>query len=300
MESVAVGSRAGESADYRVFDTGAERWVDFATIAPVIAGSDVILFGEFHDDPITHVAQLELFRRVVRERAGGVLGMEMFERDVQPVLEGYTRGEITEEEFLASARPWSNYRIAYRPLVASARRDGWDVLATNLPQELATRIAREGLEGLEREPAQSRMRAAAELICPEDEYWLRFLDAMDVEADSAMQAAHSAEGAMMWRMYEAQCARDETMAEAIVPHLGRALVFHLNGAFHSDYRLGIVPRLLRRAPDASIVVISAIPVADLRSPPVEEHLDRADYIVFTREPVSSDGGEANDGLDAPP
>jgi uncharacterized iron-regulated protein len=49
------------------------------------------------------------------------------------------------------------------------------------------------------------------------------------------------------------------MAESLAARLRPGtLVLHLNGAFHSDHRLGIVPRLLRRAPGARVLVVSLV------------------------------------------
>ena len=168
--------------------------------------------------------------------------------------------------------------------MAIARERGWAVVGTNLPQRHASAIAREGFAGLDALEADERSWVAGLIECPEDAYWTRFLEAMNAGADSAAAApAHALDEQTLRRTYLAQCARDETMAETIVMRLPDGPVFHINGSFHSDFRLGIVPRILRRAPGTRVDVISAVPVADLAAPdlPVEENLGRADYLVFT-------------------
>ena len=88
--------------------------------------------------------------------------------------------------------------------------------------------------------------------------------------------------AVLQRYYEAQCLKDETMAESIAgARPPGALVVHFNGAFHTDRALGIVPRLKRRVPGARIAVLSAIPARDPRR--LEREHRVADYVVLTRK-----------------
>ena len=56
-----------------------------------------------------------------KERRPVALSLEMFERDVQTVLDEYLAGLISERHFLLSSRPWKNYETDYRPLVEYAR-----------------------------------------------------------------------------------------------------------------------------------------------------------------------------------
>jgi uncharacterized iron-regulated protein len=270
--------------DYRLFDVAAREFVSVGELADEVADADVVFFGEFHDDQGVHRAQRQLLELLAGEEREVVLGLEMFERDVQPVLDRYVRRETDEATFLAESRPWPNYSTDYRPLVELARREGWPVIGTNLPQALATAVARGGLQALEEVSPGERRMAAEMLECPQDAYWLRFLEAIMGEDEGA---AHSGAGAnpMMMRVYEAQCARDETMAEAIAPIVSSdALLVHVNGSFHTDHFLGIVPRLLRRSPSADVRVIATVQVSDLAEPDLQEHLDRADYLILTPEP----------------
>jgi len=66
----------------------------------------------------------------------------MFERDVQDVVDAYLRGEIPEDSFLQSARPWPNYEEDYRPLVEFAKEKGIPVIAANVPRRAAASVSR--------------------------------------------------------------------------------------------------------------------------------------------------------------
>ena len=103
-------------------------------LADELKDRDVVFFGEFHDNDVVHVQHYALLRLLHQRRPELVLSMEMFERDVQPVLDQYLAGEIDESEFVANARPWPNYRAHYRPMVEFAKRNGIPVVAANLPR----------------------------------------------------------------------------------------------------------------------------------------------------------------------
>jgi uncharacterized iron-regulated protein len=268
-------------ADYRIYDTRAGRFVDFDVLSAELLRHDYIFFGERHDDTVAQRLQTALVERLSELGTVGTLGLEMFERDVQQALDAFAAGALPEAELLGRARAWPNYPTAYAPTVRTAVERGWQVLATNLPQPLASAVAQEGLVAIADLPGPSREWIPSSLECPRDEYFERFEATVRAHHPSLAHPA-AVDPAAVERMYFAQCARDETMAESLADRARGRPALHLNGAFHSDHRLGIVPRLLRREPGASVVVISAFPVATLAAPPVTEHRARADFLIFTR------------------
>jgi len=277
--SAPVPAPADAAPAYRIVDPDAGRALDVAELAGRAAAADVVFFGEQHDDAGTHRLQYALLDALAGRRDLVVLSLEMFERDVQPALDDYLAGRISEEEFLASARPWSNYATDYRPLVELARERGWPVVAANVPRRYAAMVAAGGLDTLRVVPeAEREAYIARDIECPRDAYHDRFLEAMGVHPG----AGHASDA--VERYYLAQCLKDETMAESIVAARERwpaALIVHVTGAFHSDFGHGIPARVERRAPGTRILILTGIPTADLARPPVEENRDRADVLLFT-------------------
>jgi uncharacterized iron-regulated protein len=217
------------------------------------------------------------------------MSLEMFERDVQPLLDGYLAGRISEKEFLAGARPWERYATDYRPVVELARVRGWPVIASNVPRRLASAVNRQGLALLDTLNAADRAFIAAENQCPLDRYYENFAQVMRSAAASHGGAASTDTAAARMaivRTYQAQCVKDETMAESIARALGRAgsgaMLLHLNGAFHSDYALGTVERAQRRVPGARTIVLTAVPVPTPETAEPGENRAKADYLLFTR------------------
>jgi uncharacterized iron-regulated protein len=269
---------------HRVFDTAAGEYIDFETLAARAAAADVVFFGERHGHAPGHRLQHALLEGLLR-RGGATLSLEMFERDVAPIVDAYVAGSIDRARLLAQARPWPRYTTDYAPLVDFARRAGWRTVAANVPRTLAGHVAQEGLGALDRLDPAVRRHAAADLYCPDDAYRDRFVEEMRRHPMGGPDTAE-AERAREQRYYESQCVKDETMAESIARVLAEGStrpVVHVTGAFHSDHGDGIPVRVLRRAPDARVITLTLVPVADLDAVDVAPHAARADYLLLTLE-----------------
>lgn len=286
-----VASPAGAAyTPHRVYDTKRRRFVDLETlIARIAREADIAYLGEFHNDPGTHQLQAAILEGVARRRDGKVvLSLEMFERDVQPQLDAYLAGSTDEGAFLAASRPWPNYRGDYRPMVEFAKSRGWPVVGGNVPRRLASVVARRGLTALDSLPEADRPFVATEHACPRNEYWERFRETMGDMSGHGMQLTPEQVESMVWRTYEAQCVKDEAMAESIVRARAAhsTLVVHANGSFHSNYHLGTVERVQRRDRRARQVVVSFQPVADLDAADGRSQRKIGEYIVFTLAPAA--------------
>jgi uncharacterized iron-regulated protein len=281
----------GES---RVVESKSGRDVPFQAMIQQVGRADVVFFGEHHDDPATHRAELAVLAALGNSSRPVVLSLEMFERDVQGALDDYLAGRVAEADFLARARPWERYATDYRALVELARARGWPVVASNVPRRFASAVSRNGLAVLDTLPAPERALIARDIACPRDAYYERFADQMKGHSAGGgppSAADSSAMRRMTDRFYEAQCVKDETMAESIVAAMARAgagaLVLHVDGAFHSDYGLGTASRVVRRLPGVRTAILTAIPVDSLATASPAPFLERGDFVILTRKPPAS-------------
>ncbi|MHC5062647.1 MAG: ChaN family lipoprotein [Planctomycetota bacterium] len=219
-------------------------------LADELAQADVVFFGEEHDNGFGH-RQHEMLLRLLHDRRSQIaLSLEMFERDVQPFLDQYLADEIDEAEFLENSRPWKGYPEFYRPMVEYAKANGLPVIAANVPRPLATKVSKEGMDSVKGDP-----NVARESTAPRDRYWVDF--------QAAMGAHGGVDDETMYSFYEAQCLKDDTMAEAITDYMQEALrqgdrpmVIHVCGKFHSDAGLGTAARVQERMPGLKIEVLS--------------------------------------------
>jgi len=88
---------------------------------------------------------------------------------------------------------------------------------------------------------------------------------------------------MLRRIYEAQCTRDDTMAESIHRAMTTgSVVLHINGGFHSESGLGTVARLQWRRPlGHRSTVIQVVPVkGSLRAAVAPKGQVTGTYVVF--------------------
>lgn len=286
---LATGLGAGLLAQgyvpHRVFDTAARQFTDFEAMAADLVKADVVFVGEQHDDPNTHRLERMILEALAARKTRVILSLEMFERDIQKSLDDFQAGYLSEAGFLRISRPWPRYGTDYKPLVDFAVERQWPVLAANVPRPIASEIAKAGVGVLDGKPVAEKAWFAADRQCPvgDDEYYVRF---------KAVMGAHPSMEALQ-RYYDSQCVKDETMAESIakawtaasVPGAPRPVVVHYNGAFHSDFGLGTASRTQRRLPNAKVVVVTMMPLADLKAldaiAPEGEDLRRARYLVYT-------------------
>lgn len=234
-----------------------------ADVAAEVAQADLVAFGEEHQTPAVHRRHHELLRELFAKRPQMVIAMEMFERDVQPLLDQYLKGEVDEAAFLAGARPWPNYARDYRPVIEFAKQHGIAVLAANAPRDLAKQASKEGVAKV-----LGDANVAASTTAPMDAYWNAFRDTM--KGHEGMLGPGGME-----RFYAAQCLKDDTMAESIARRLsaeraaGRnPLVVLVCGKFHSDAGLGTVARVKQRVPGlvARVFTVESVPTGIYRSP----------------------------------
>ncbi len=255
MSLIAMGEQVSNDAIF--IDTETGEFLTAEQVAEAVADYDVIFFGEHHDSPVSHKAELELFKALYKKYKKVALGMEMFERDVQPLLDAYLEGTKTETEFLQDSRPWPNYNTDYKPLVEFARQHHLPMIASNVPRYIANGVARNDTMFLSSLSEDEKNWIADTIFYDSEEYHKRFLETMkSLHHLPELERKKVAE-----QFYRAQCLKDATMAESILrflkSHPGYK-VFHINGGFHSDYYLGIVYQLRKLDPSIKSVVIATV------------------------------------------
>jgi uncharacterized iron-regulated protein len=281
----------------RVYDSRQKGFSDFESMLADLARADVIFLGEQHDDPNTHRLELAVLEGLTRRHVSLVFALEMFERDVQPVLDQYLAGTIGEEQFLASSRPWPRYGTDYRPLIEFAKLHQIPVIASNVPRRIASDVSKEGLSVLNG-LGGDRAFAAREVHCPTSgPYYARFIEAMSGggHPPTAGDPTTMDSRAKNDRFYFAQCLKDETMGESIADgwqknYSRRATVVHVNGSFHSDYTQGTATSTANRMTGRRIAVVSLMPVDDIDTEkPDEDDVKLGDYLVYTAKPIIGAG-----------
>ena len=234
--------------------------------------ADIVLFGEYHNNPIAHWLEVKLTKDLLGKRSL-ILGAEMFERDNQDALDGYLEGTIDQKGLDTLARLWKNYKTDYKPWVDLAKREKLPIVATNIPRKYANLVYKKGLQALDTLPSAER-KWIVSLPFPYDGNLSQY-------EKMKMMARHNPENLPM-----AQAIKDATMAESIETHYKKESLFlHLNGSYHSDFFQGIYWYLRKRNPNLKILTISTLSQSSLKKLSSEAY-GQADFILVVDEDMT--------------
>ncbi|MEK6712075.1 MAG: ChaN family lipoprotein [Nitrospinota bacterium] len=208
-----------------------------------MAQAKVIYLGERHDNPIHHQLQAKALKALLARGRKPALGFEMFTTEAAPALAKLLAGPGADLSKVPEVtgwrrRGWPDWEM-YAPLVEIAHGAGLPVLATDLPRELAARVARGGLGELP-------VPLAKELALGPPDPALRAAVVEEFFDSHCRVIPRERLGGL----FEAWRARNRMMALSLARALkggadGAALI---TGAGHADRVTGIPPDLAALAP----------------------------------------------------
>lgn len=285
--SSVFGQALAKEDTYRVYD-GKGNPSSIAEIVRALGGIDVVFLGEQHDDAVGHQLEREIFERAVTEYAAKrkvALSLEMFERDVQIVLDEYLAGQISEPHFLLSSRPWTNYKTDYRPLVELAKTKKLDVVAANAPRRYVNMVSRNGRDALNGLSKQAKTwLAPLPYGEPSDTYGKKFKDLMKDAPEGQADINKILASQSLW---------DATMSHSVAQYLKKnkhSLVIHLNGGFHTESRLGTVEHLMKYRPGTKALVVTMRNADDVKKFDSSRDTGTGDFVILTAPKPKSQGG----------
>jgi uncharacterized iron-regulated protein len=191
-----------------------------------LARRRVVLLGESHENAEHHRWQLHTIAALHARVPGLVLAFEMFPRRVQPVLDQWTAGKLTEAQFLQDSRwseVWGHEAQLYLPMFHFARMHGVPMLALNVDRNLVRRVGEEGWEAVppsEREGVGDAAAPSPAYLSSLYESYLAHLPA-DQRPQREPTEADLREPAFV-RFVQSMQLWDRAMAEGIAQRLARA------------------------------------------------------------------------------
>lgn len=273
---------ASDRPAYVIYDSKG-RQTTYRRMLDAAADSDVCLFGELHNDPISHWMELNLVEDLHRLKPGRLtVGAEMWERDNQATLDEFLRDSLIDlDTYNENSRMWPNYATDYQPVLAYAAAEGIPFVATNIPRRYARMVAQQGIGILDSLDAGARAYLPeGPVAVPYDEGIYALL------GESFKQMSGMPMKKSDIRHYvEAQAIKDATMAYWIDRNLTPgSTFFHFHGELHSALRSGIAHYLRQYAPGKRIVTISVQEASD----PVnyKPRMERADFLIIVPETMT--------------
>jgi uncharacterized iron-regulated protein len=248
--------------------------IGYEKMIRILAEKDIVLFGEFHNNPIAHWLQLEVTTSLKQSREL-VMGAEMFEQDNQEALNMYLQGKIKAKGLDSMARLWKNYPTDYAPLVNFAKENNIAFAASNVPRRYASMVAKGGFGALDTISAKEKTWIAPLPIAydPELPGYKKMME---------MMGGHSGEN-----LPKAQAIKDATMAYFILQYYKTGSLFiHFNGSYHSDNYEGILWHLKNKKPELKYGTITTVSQKDVNSL-LAENLGRADFIICVADNMTT-------------
>jgi uncharacterized iron-regulated protein len=246
----------------------------YGKMIKTLVKQDVVLFGELHNNPISHWLELEVTKSCLSAREL-VLGAEMFEQDNQPALNLYLNGKMTVKGLDSAARLWKNYKTDYAPLVNLAEENKLKFIATNIPRKFASLVSKGGFESLDK-------------LTAEEKTWIAPLPILyDAELPGYVKMLKMMEEHKMPNMAKAQAIKDATMAYFLYKNFKPGELFiHYNGSYHSEYFEGISWYLKKSNPNLKIATIATVSQDEINSL-LPEHVGKADYIICVESDMTT-------------
>jgi uncharacterized iron-regulated protein len=274
--------------NYRVYSVKFQKEVTLNEITEDMKDKDVLFFGEEHNDSVTHYLEKTMLELLYSKYSNNIaLSMEMFDRDVQTVMNEYLKGYIREKNFTKDARVWSNYRD-YKPMIEFSKDKKLEVVCANAPSRYTNLAGRMGQKALADLSKESKFFFAP---LPYDTASGKYYDKLmelsghtPGKKDTSKTKPSPMPGMGNFNLVVAQSLWDATMAYSISEFLKAnkdKKVMQVNGKFHSDEGFAIVTQLKKYSPGTKVLIIStasddSFPVIDWN-----KYKSSGDYIIIT-------------------
>ncbi|MCZ8344300.1 MAG: ChaN family lipoprotein [Leptospira sp.] len=264
---------AEDGVSYKIIETKTGSKLSLDELAEKLASSELILFGEEHDDLVGHTVSRDLYSLLV-SKSKRTLSLEMLERDQQTITDEFIFYGLAESQFLNSTVHWKNFKDDYFPLVKIARDNKLKVVCANPPRRFVNQVSKSGIIAYQSFPPHTRVWVPEPSLLTafqSSEYVARLRELMSEHSHGSL---HSTEN-----FFLAQSVWDQGMADAISweRHSTGLPIFHLNGRFHSDRVGGLTFRLRKMGHNP--VVLSSFPEGK-ENP--EEFAKIADFVILTK------------------
>lgn len=255
----------GQKPAYVIYNSKGKK-VSYKKMVKTLIEKDIILFGEIHNNPISHWLQYEVTADFHKAKKI-ILGAEMIEADNQIVLNEYLSSKINFSQLDSLARLWGNYETDYAPLVDFAKEQQLPFVATNIPRRYAKLVYKQGFEALDLLTDKEK-EWIAPLPIPYDSELPKYKEILSMMGDHGTP-----------ELVKAQAIKDATMAHFILKNYKEGQLFlHYNGSFHSDDYEGIIWYLKRERTDLNYGSISTVSQDNVNKL-LKENRNLADFII---------------------
>lgn len=240
-------------------------------------GKRFVFLGEQHATAPCQQLEADVIQALVRRGRNVVIGLEMYQRPKQGIIDQWVDGRIDEATFLERSDwkgQWGFPFEFYRPVFDVASANHLAVLGLNVPRDWVRAVGKGGFAAL---PAEAKDQLPANMSLDNRDHRTVF---------DALMGGHPGmpDGAMA-NVYAAQVLWDEGMADTIARDIQSAhrpantVYVVIAGSGHIMYGQGIDYRLARRGLGSGVIVVMAE-----SSQPITVANGLADYVYVCPKP----------------
>lgn len=240
--------------------------VTFEALIDDLNSVRIIYVGENHTNAYHHQIQLNIIQSLADRGTDLAVGVEMIDRSYQPVLDEWSSGCLATDELIKRTHWYSNWRYPfklYADIFEFIKSKKIRLIALNLPFHI---------------PPKIRIGGISSVLGCDSNYLPEHLDtsvsAHRAYIEEVFKQHHGRVKTNFEYFYEAQCAWEDGMAEAIVGHLQEAVMVVLIGNGHIFRKFGVPDRAFKRTRASFRTIYPAPAGAELTS-------DVADYLWVT-------------------
>lgn len=232
LQSAAAAAQDCAPATWLRLDGERAAAVAHGALIAEVAGRDVVLLGERHEDADHHRWQLYTLAALHAQRPRMVIGFEVFPRRAQPVLDRWVEGTLTAQQFLAEVqwdKVWNLSAELYLPLFEFARLHRIPMVALNVERSLTKEVSAKGWDAVAEAEREGVTRPA-----PAPQAYVDELARVHKEHKAVASLANFVAAQQTW---------DRAMAQALAARAGEALAVGIIGSGHLRHGHGVALQL---------------------------------------------------------
>jgi uncharacterized iron-regulated protein len=236
-------------------------------IIPKLLSSRIIYLGEKHDQFAHHINQLHVIKKIHESGYELAVGMEMFQKPFQKVVNDFLAGRIDEHNFLLKSEYFKRWRYdynLYKPIIDYLKQQNIPLVALNIKGDINKKVARKGIYSLS-DKRKKQLPSSMDFSNEQYRDDLNKVFTLHAEQEEIQDFNYFLQAQTLW---------DEVMAESAHQFLTNnpdSKIVILAGNGHVRHKYGIPERLYRRNLEPFTVVVQDEEIED----------GIADYVLLT-------------------
>ncbi|MCP4109279.1 MAG: ChaN family lipoprotein [Desulfobacteraceae bacterium] len=239
--------------------------VTFEELLADLKKARIVYVGESHTNSEHHDIQLRIIKALFDDNHNLSVGMEMFDRSYQHILDQWSAGQLDRKTFMRKTHWYANWKYdfeLYGGVLDFIKENNIKLAGLNIPFHIPPKISVGGIDNL----SDNDRKHLPEKTDTSDAAHRAYVEEIFKQ--------HRIRGRDFEDFYMAQCVWEDIMAESVAFNLKKSKMVVLAGNGHIIRKFGIPDRAFRRT-GAAFITIYPAPAGS------SAELSYADYIWIT-------------------